>query len=227
MIYNARHTQAVSFKSPLLILIGCFALYTDSIVNTILLVYSFGTFTEKNVDSMCKSSCYLSVIDTIVVHYIAYFCMIFRAIRIFNILKIEAKFLDNIYDLQMFISANGQLNESSENIPLINKAVPSRGNESEQNQMNYDQFKDVQQNMLVKQNQNMNEQIKQCNEWLYVIKIGALIIVMSIICVVSLLVPNPLLSFIPIFHSAECLYLSSLSNGSLKNYIGLWQLVAN
>lgn len=113
MIYNARHTQAVSFKSPMLILIGSFALYTDSIVNTVLLVYSFASFTAQNVDSKCKISCYLSVIDTLVVHYIAYFCMIFRAMRIFNILKIEAKFLDNIYDLQEFLKTNGQLKDDS------------------------------------------------------------------------------------------------------------------
>ena len=99
MIYNAWHTQAVSFKSPLLILIGSAALYVDSVVNTILLIYSVRDFKPDTVNYECKVSCILSVVDTIVIHYIAYFCMIFRAMRIFNILKIEAKFLDNIYDL--------------------------------------------------------------------------------------------------------------------------------
>lgn len=37
MIYSNRHTQAVSFKSPLLILIGGTALYIDAMCNILLL----------------------------------------------------------------------------------------------------------------------------------------------------------------------------------------------
>ena len=63
--------------------------------------------------------------------------------RIFNILKIEAKFLDNIYDLQLFMTSNGQwkdesqLNESMDNSPLINKGSHNKST-LDQVQMNYD-----------------------------------------------------------------------------------------
>ena len=51
-------------------------------------------------------SCYLSIFDTLVIHYIGYLCLIFRAMRIFNIINIEVRFLDDIYDFSSIPSIN-------------------------------------------------------------------------------------------------------------------------
>ena len=91
MIYSARHTQAVSFKSPMLILLGGIALYIDAIVNILLL----------NRISQ-PVSCYSSIVTTLIFHYVAYFSLTLRARRIFKIMSIEERYLDQIYDPSNF-----------------------------------------------------------------------------------------------------------------------------
>ena len=104
MIYSQRNTQAVSFKSPVLILVGGTALYLDAIFNTLLLKYVEPETTTENNYQANYFSCYLSLFDTLVIHYIGYLCLIFRALRIFKIINIEARFLDDIYDFSFFPS---------------------------------------------------------------------------------------------------------------------------
>jgi hypothetical protein len=97
LIYKWRHKQAVYFKSPKMIIVGGFSLYLDSIVNVAInsKIYSFLTDYKDKWTYICFSS----VATTLVFHYIAYFCLIFRAFRIFKIMDLEKKFLDRIYKL--------------------------------------------------------------------------------------------------------------------------------
>lgn len=94
MIYKWRRKQAVYFKSPKMIIVGGFCLYLDSIVN-VTINSKFWT----NYDNKWIYVCVSSVVTTLVFHYIAYFCLIFRAFRIFKIMDLEKKFLDRIYTL--------------------------------------------------------------------------------------------------------------------------------
>ena len=87
IIFIKRKTQAVSFKSPKLIILGGSALYLDAIFNIILLN-----------DVGNNINCYISIFVTMVIHYLAYFCLIYRARRIFYIIKLESMYLDQIYD---------------------------------------------------------------------------------------------------------------------------------
>ena len=89
-------------------------------------------------------ACYLSLFDTLVIHYIGYFCLIFRAMRIFKIINIEAKFLDNIYDSSFFPASLKKMNvdttfstDGVDDSPLINNQNPTDVNEI----VNIDQFK--------------------------------------------------------------------------------------
>jgi len=52
-------------------------------------------FDRKNYFGVCG----LSIFSTIIFHYTAYFCIIFRAIRIFQVMNLEKKYLDKIYKL--------------------------------------------------------------------------------------------------------------------------------
>ena len=76
LLFIFRHKQAVHFKSPLLIIIcGC-CLYFDSLF---VVMSQSELFAKQDYRGVCA----MSVSSTIVFHYTAYFCIIFRAIRIF------------------------------------------------------------------------------------------------------------------------------------------------
>jgi len=79
MIWKWRNKQAVSFKSPYMIIIGGIGFYLDSIVNIIIAV-SGNNF---------KVNCMLSIFCTMPIHYIGYFALIFRAKRVFGIMILE------------------------------------------------------------------------------------------------------------------------------------------
>ena len=75
LIFINRNKQTVHFKSPLLIVTGSIALYIDSICNVyIMLIQS------------SKVICFLSIFDTLTVHYISFFAIIFRDKRIFRVM---------------------------------------------------------------------------------------------------------------------------------------------
>lgn len=89
MIYRNQHQQAVIFKSPKLIILGGLSLYLDSAINILI------NWTEPTRETVC----YLSIFDTLIFHYIAYFSLIFRASRIFKVMGLEKKYLTQIYNL--------------------------------------------------------------------------------------------------------------------------------
>jgi len=89
IIYRWRYKQAVFFKSPYMIIIGGIGFYIDSLMNIII----------KMTDSHDYLNCILSIVCTMTIHYIGYLCLIFRAKRIFKVMKLEKKYLDRIHNM--------------------------------------------------------------------------------------------------------------------------------
>ena len=91
IICRNRRTQAVQFKSPMMILTAGVALFFDSLVNAILKMIPAN-------DQGAYFICALSVFTTCTSHYIAYFSLIYRAERIFKVIGIENDYLEKMYD---------------------------------------------------------------------------------------------------------------------------------
>ena len=79
MIWKWRNKQAVSFKSPYMIIIGGIGFYLSSMGN--ILVTASGNYFKYN--------CMISIFCTMPIHYIGYFSLIFRAKRVFGIMILE------------------------------------------------------------------------------------------------------------------------------------------
>ena len=91
LIIKYRNRQAISLKSPKLVGLGGFFLLLDSIVNvTINTNYSF--FQDTKTESYFI--CIISIVTTVLFHYISYFAIIFRAQRIINVVNLEKRYLD-------------------------------------------------------------------------------------------------------------------------------------
>ena len=88
LIFKNRKNQAVYIKSPHLILLGSFGLFLDSILNIII-------YFITNIDYQC----FLSIFCTMTAHYIGFFSIVFRANRIFKVMKLESVYLKQIYQL--------------------------------------------------------------------------------------------------------------------------------
>ena len=113
IIYRNRRTQAVQFKSPMMILMGGVALFFDSLVNVILKLIS------QN-ETGAYIICALSVLTTCTSHYIAFFSLIYRAQRIFKVIDIENDYLEKMYEF-LDIDAKRQRKDSTKKyvpIPL-------------------------------------------------------------------------------------------------------------
>lgn len=68
----------------------------------------------------------MSIVVTLVLHYVSYFCLILRARRIFKIIMIEDRYLDQIYDPNVILNQikhvkkDESVNSSQDNTqPLI------------------------------------------------------------------------------------------------------------
>ena len=105
-IWKNRRKQAVYFKSPNMILIGGVGLYLDASFNIIASMQTNSTVI-----------CFQSLFCNFTFHYIGYFALIFRAKRIANVMKLEAKYLDKIYT----ITENTKTNVKGSNASLTSK----------------------------------------------------------------------------------------------------------
>ena len=108
LIWKNREKQAVYFKSPKMILMGGMCLYLDSVVN-ILMQTKLGYERLSHPKTMI---CAMSVSTTVLFHYTAYFCIIFRGIRIFQVMSLEKKYLDKIYKMAKIGNSSNSLNDS-------------------------------------------------------------------------------------------------------------------
>jgi hypothetical protein len=127
MIYRNRHQQAVIFKSPQLILLGGFSFFMDSVLNCII------NWERPSQETVC----YLSIFDTLTWHYSGYFSLIFRAFRIFKVMRLEKKYLNKIYNLtkdnnpdkngtiENDASPNGSVNDPMSPINMDNRKLLS------------------------------------------------------------------------------------------------------
>ena len=79
-----------------MILFGGVNLYFDSVINI-----SINSQLYHNYKQKWAYICISSIVTTLVFHYIAYFSLIFRAVRIFKMMELETAFLDKIYKLAL------------------------------------------------------------------------------------------------------------------------------
>jgi len=93
VIYIWRNKQAVSFKSPKLIIIGGIGLLGDSWANIAINTDWYG----GNYQNKAEFICVMSIFTTLVFHYTGYICLILRGFRIFKVMKLERNYLDGIY----------------------------------------------------------------------------------------------------------------------------------
>ena len=115
LIFYFRNKQAIHFKSPLMIILGGFCLYSDSVI---IILNMSKLFKVNNYFGKCA----LSVSTTILFHFTAYFCIIFRAIRIFTVMNLEKRYLDKIYKLgemdRISISSEKESSVDSSSLPI-------------------------------------------------------------------------------------------------------------
>ena len=78
----------MSLKSPTLIIIAVLALWADSVANM------FIGFLPYHVPV-----CALSVLCTTTIHYIGFIAIIYRALRIFEVIKVEDTYLKQLYNI--------------------------------------------------------------------------------------------------------------------------------
>ena len=76
----------MSLKSPKLIVIAISALWADSILNLIISALPYYV-----------PVCILSILCTTTVHYLGYFAIVFRALRIFRVMRVEDTYLKQLY----------------------------------------------------------------------------------------------------------------------------------
>ena len=67
----------------------------------------------ENLSAPKTAICMMSVTTTTVFHYTAYFCIIFRGIRIFQLMNLEKKYLDKIYKMAKMGNSANSLNDSN------------------------------------------------------------------------------------------------------------------
>ena len=69
---------------------GGIGLYLDSSFNILLMALP---------GSQYKSKCYISILVTCTVHYLGYLSLVSRAKRVFKVMRLERKYLDEIYKM--------------------------------------------------------------------------------------------------------------------------------
>ena len=82
-----------------MIVIGCFALYLDIVLNIVI--------EYLDPKEHYKAVNIISVITTCVIHYTGYFCIIFRASRIFTVMESKTRFLKSFSQLHFNRPFNG------------------------------------------------------------------------------------------------------------------------
>ena len=73
-----------------MIILGGIGLYLDSSFNIILSAMSSNEYEHK---------CLISIMTTCTVHYLGYFSLVSRAKRVFKVMRLERKYLDEIYEM--------------------------------------------------------------------------------------------------------------------------------
>ena len=111
-IWANRFKQVVYFKSPMMILIAGFSLYMDTLAN--LVICYLGNLNVE--DKYDKAIALLSIFTTCSFHYSAYLAIVFRAMRVFRIMRLERLYLDQIQILRektkAIVKSNDQRKES-------------------------------------------------------------------------------------------------------------------
>ena len=73
-----------------MIILGGIGLYMDSAFNILLLSMNNNEY---------KSKCLISIMTTCTVHYLGYLSLVSRAKRVFKVMRLERKYLDEIYGM--------------------------------------------------------------------------------------------------------------------------------
>jgi hypothetical protein len=81
-----------------MIILGGIGLYLDSAFNILLSALTSNEYGTK---------CFISIMTTCTVHYLGYFSLVSRAKRVFRVMRLERKYLDEIYEM------NGSSDEAS------------------------------------------------------------------------------------------------------------------
>jgi hypothetical protein len=74
-----------------MIITGGIGLYLDATLNIVLM--SLGPEYKE-------LKCLISILTTCTVHYLGYFSLVSRAQRVFKVLRLERKYLDEIYNMK-------------------------------------------------------------------------------------------------------------------------------
>lgn len=92
LIFRNRKSHAVSVKSPTLIIVAIIFLMLESIINAF--IWKTNYFAEDFV-----FNCALGTYCTLFVHYTSYAAIVFRALRVFKLLRIEREYLNDLYQI--------------------------------------------------------------------------------------------------------------------------------
>lgn len=192
MIYRNQHQQAVIFKSPKLILLGGMALFIDSANN----VFINWIWPSKEI------VCYLSIFDTFIFHYIAYFSLIFRASRIFKVMGLEKKYLTKIYNLTKDHNTDNEdisVQKTTSLSDLDQNTAPLVPNNKGKLMTASDFEKQMKKTELKK-----DQELHNCREAFYFRRIFVIVATLSCIGVVMIIFKSELFMLMPIYRSDEC-----------------------
>ena len=196
MIWSQRNKQAVYFKSPYMIILGGLALWFDSCINVTLnskfYIGKDETMLYEEIEAKNVYFCWISIIDTMTFHYIAYLCIIFRGRRIFKIMRLEKQFLKKIYNLAR--------ENNSDHGSIEETALQATNNPEDRNLL-----EDLGDPMvppeilsaekigrkLKDQEEKQEEDLKNSKEWYYIKWILKIVSILLIIGLMTLIMINP------------------------------------
>ena len=203
MIYHERNKQAVLFKSPTLIMIGGFNLFLDSVCNILINTKFEGMGNSEQTTFICL----LSIITTLIFHYIGYFCIVFRAQRIFKVMNLTKTYLTKLYQLGQnsnfrSISNNGSVRPTDNDISIASPLMRRELTESQFEQK------------IKMTEQKKEKELYSCRENHYLKQMLYIIFAFFLYGVIVILFLDPMFMFMPIYRSDECHYLMIQQQGT-------------
>lgn len=87
-----------------MIITGGIGLYLDSSFNIVLMAMNSSDYSQR---------CFISIFTTCSVHYLGYLSLVFRAQRVRKVMRLERKYLDEIYEMNGSSKGLSQWNTSN------------------------------------------------------------------------------------------------------------------
>ena len=173
---------------------GGISLYIDAVANLVQMSLSDPT-----------TICAIAIFDTVIFHYISYFSVVFRAYRVFKVMKLERKYLEDIYRMKK-IRADQFDKENQVTMNHTDEILePKNLKDLTKSRMRESEFEEE----LIKNKEKREKEIKACQEAYFLKWIAYIVFVTTIFGTFSYFYINSVFNFMPVFRSFACRKLQS------------------